>query len=220
MVLCLALLGGAAASASAQGTGGDMPPSTARTLYRSICGGKTVPGPEKGCESFDGYEIRNDTSIFLVGFDSNPEDKDKHVFQAVAVFDLSAAKPGPDQVVSGASLSYGENSTVRRAASGDTEYGILETCNTKLGVPSGAWDGSSNLVQTTPAQVAGRVPATTGSGGSWDVTPQLRAWLSTGQQQGTLVMQGDDESPDIREDTRCLSYVGDLVLSVQFAPKP
>jgi len=52
------------------------------------------------------------------------------------------------------------------------------------------------------------------------VTSQPKEWLAAGQQKGTLVVGADDQSPDIREQTMCLSYVFGIGLHVEVAPKP
>jgi hypothetical protein len=222
LLLSFALIGGASLTASA-GTDSafDVAPEPVRTIFLSRCNGPRLSTDGTNCNGFDGTEIRNNPDVFVVGFENNAEMAEKHVLQVVAVYDLSSINPEPDQVISGASLRYGEYSTVHRSAGGDAEYGILRTCVTNLGVPvAGDWDGSTNqLIQTTPAQVGGHVPATTGDSGTWDITPQLRTWLNAGKKQGTLVLRGDDESPDIHAQAMCLSYVGELVIAVQLGPR-
>jgi hypothetical protein len=170
------------------------------------------------CVGFDGRDVRNLPDLWVVGFENNGERSQKHVLQTVAVFDLGPLQNAPrDAVLSRAALGYSEASTVRRSAGGDAEYGILPTCNTVLGVAADGWDGSfDGIVPTRPAAVDGVQPATTGNSGAWDVTPQVRRWLTSGASQGAFVLASDDEAPDIHAQAMCLSYVIDLGLTVEF----
>jgi hypothetical protein len=198
----------------------DLAPAQAHTIALSRCGSAGLTTPGANCRGFDAREVRDKPDIFVVGFENNQEINEKHVLQVVTVFDLSQVAVAPDSEVSHATLGYAEGSTTRRSAAGESEYGILPTCNTTLGVPTTEWNGSTDaIVATRPALTAGVTPATTGSAGAWDVTPQIQAWLAAGQQQGTLVLGADDQSPDIREQTMCLSYVFDLGLHVEVTPK-
>ena len=52
------------------------------------------------------------------------------------------------------------------------------------------------------------------------MTPQIREWLAAGEQKGTLVLGADDQSPNIKGQAMCLSYLFDLGLNVEVAPKP
>ncbi len=118
-----------------------------------------------------------------------------------------------------ATLSYSEASTTRRSATGDSEYGILPTCNTRLGVPTDAWTGDLNkLIPTTQAKTDGVAGATTGDSGYWDVTPQVAQWVTNGAGEGTFVFRAEDESLEAKAQTMCLSYIIDPVLTVEFAP--
>lgn len=219
LALSLALFSGAAAYAVPSAFA-DVTPDPARTLYASRCDGPRLSTEGTNCNGFVGQEIRDDADIFVVGFENNDTLTEKFVFQAAGTFNFAGETPGPNEVVSKAILNYGEYSTVHRSAGGDSEYGILETCNSALGVPATSWDGSPKLLQTTPALTAGRTPATTGDSGSWDVTPQIQAWLKDGKTQGTFVLKGNDESSDVKAQAMCISYVGGLVLTVELAPKP
>ena len=108
-------------------------------------------------------------------------------------------------------------STARRSAAGESQFGILPTCNTQLGVGRDAEGGSlDHLVPSRPAGVAGVTPATTAESGAWDVTPQLKQWLGVQANRGTFVLRGDDESLDVKGLAMCLSYVFDLRLTVEY----
>jgi len=140
-----------------------------------------------------------------------------HVYQTVAAFDLGTLPNMPGAKLSRAALNYLEASTVHRSPAGESEYGILPTCNTRLGVADN-WDGNlERLAQTRPAATSGVMGASTADAGSWDVTPQLQQWLAGGAGQRVLVMSGDDESMDVKADTMCLSYVFDVELVVEYA---
>jgi hypothetical protein len=220
-----AVLGALATSfvvASAQeSTSTTLPPSQARTIALSRCGTNTLSTQDANCRGFDAREIRESTDTFVLGFENNKELGEKHVMQLVVVFDLSQIAVDPDSEVSHAALGYAEASTTRRSPTGESEYGVLPSCNTKLGVPTTEWNGRTDaILPTRPTLTAGVTPATTGEYGSWDVTPQIREWLAAGQQKGTLVMGGDDQSPDIHEQAMCLSYVFDMGLNVEVSPKP
>ncbi|MFN0074836.1 MAG: hypothetical protein ACKVVP_25450 [Chloroflexota bacterium] len=220
LALSVALLSGAASFAIPSASA-DVAPEPGRTVYTIRCGGPQLSTPGTNCNGFVGAEIRDDPTIFVVGFENNDTLTSKFVYQAAAVFNFAGELPGPNEIVSKATLSYGEYSTVHRSAAGDSAYGILETCNTALGVPTTPWDGTPDkLIQTAPAQTAGRTPATTGDSGTWDVTPQIQAWLNDGKQQGTFVMRGADESTDVKGQAMCISYVGGLSLTFELAPKP
>jgi hypothetical protein len=219
------MLGAIAASplaASAQEpTTTTLTPSPARTIALSRCGSNGLSTQDADCRGFDAREIRESTDTFVLGFENNQELGEKHVMQLVLVFDLSQIALDEKSEVSHAALGYAEASTTRRSASGDSEYGVLPSCNTQLGVPTSEWNGRTDaIVATRPALTAGVTPATTGENGTWDVTPQLREWLAAGQQKGTLVMGADDQSPDIHEQSMCLSYVFDMGLNVEVSPKP
>lgn len=200
----------------------DVAPGQVRTVAMSLCGPPGLSTAGTNCQGFDARQIREQSDIFVVGFENNAELREKHVLQTVAVFELAPLRALGNAELASATLGYGEASTTRRSATGDSEYGILPTCNTKLGVPtSGSWDGSTDkLVPTQPAQIAAVSPATTGDGGAWDVTPQVKAWLATSQSSGTLVLSSDDETRDIKAQSMCLSYVIGLNLSVEMVTKP
>lgn len=192
-------------------------PSRVATVAETKCG-PAAPGID--CKGWDGIDIRSETSLFVVGFENNQDMNQKHVLQTVASFDLGPAKDAVgDGKVAHASLSYSEASTTRRSATGDSEYGILPTCNTQLGVAAAPFNGNQNkLIQTSPADVAGVTGATTGDSGAWDVTPQVTKWLKAGNGQGTFVLRSEDESLTAKAQSMCLSYVMDLVLTVEAAP--
>ena len=195
-------------------------PSRAATVYARKCPPPQMSTPGIECNGFIGREILSDTSIFVVGYENNDTLKEKFVYQAAATFDLGPARDTvADGKVAKAYLSYGENSTVHRSAAGDSEYGILPTCNTKLGVPKAPWTGGvDKLIQTNPAQTSGVAGATTGDSGSWDVTPQISTWLKASAGQGTFVFQADDESMDVKAQAMCLSSISDFTLTVEPAP--
>lgn len=222
LVVGLALVGRPVSGLSAE----EMPsvtltPSQARTVAQSRCAPPDLSTEGTTCTGFAGREILETPDIFVVGYQNDQENGEKFVYQAVAAFDLSPARPPSNAELTHATLGYGEDSTVRRAAGGGSEFGILPTCNTGLGVPTTPWDGSTDkILATRPAGTAGMMPATTGDYGSWDVTPQIKEWLAAGQQQGTLVMRGDDESMDFKQDALCLSYLGDFSLTVEYAVRP
>lgn len=199
----------------------DATPDPVNTVYTSRCEGPRLSTDGTNCNGFVRAEIRDDKDTFVVAIENNDTLKSKFVYQAAAVFNFAGESPGPNEVVSRATLAYGEYSTVHRSSAGDSEYGILETCSTALGVPTTSWDGTpKKLIQTTPAQTAGRSPATTGDSGSWDVTPQVQAWLRDGRLQGSFVMRGAEESTDVEAQSMCISYLGGLVLTLELAPKP
>jgi hypothetical protein len=219
--ISLALFSGMATLSVQDVAASDVQPAPARTVFLHRCGGPQMSTPGISCNGFAGTEILEDPSIFVVGFENNDTLAEKHIYQAVAVYDFSDEKPGPDEIVTSATIRYGEYSTTRRSPDGDSEYGILPSCNTRLGVATAPFDGNpAKLITTTPAMTAGHAVATTGDSGSWDVTPQITAWLNEGKTQGTLVFQGDDESTDVKAQAMCLSYIGELILTIELAPKP
>jgi hypothetical protein len=216
-----ALTSGALVASAEESASTNLTPTQARTIALSRCGSNNLSTAGANCRGFDAREIREKNDLFVLGYENNAELSEKHVLQMVLVFDLSQITVGPNDELRHATLIYSEGSTTRRSASGDSEYGVLPTCNTKLGVPTTAWNGNVNsIVATTPALIDGSSPATTGDFGSWDITPQVRKWLSDGQKQGTLVMGADDQSPNIQGQSMCLSYLFDLGMNVEVAPKP
>lgn len=208
--------------ASAQEPGSvTLAPEPAKTIMMHRCGSATLATSAANCLGFSAAEILTDPSIFVVGFESNKDLNEKHVMQLVLQFDLTKVAVGPNQQIEFAELMYSEVSTTKRSAAGDSEYGILETCNTKLGVPTTDWDGRTDqLVTTRPALTAGGTPGTTAESGTWNVLPQVQAWMAAGAQKGTLVMGADDQSADVREMRMCLSYMVDVSLTVQVSEKP
>jgi hypothetical protein len=192
-------------------------PSRVATVAETKCG---PAAPGIACKGWDGVDIRTETSLFVVGFENNQGSNQKHVLQTVATFDLGAAKDAlVDGKVALASLSFSEASTTHRSAAGDSEYGILPSCNTKLGVPTAPWNGSQNkILQTTDAEINGVVGATVAESGIWDVTPQVTKWLKAGNGQGTFVLRSEDESLTPKAQSMCLSYVMDLSLTIEVAP--
>jgi hypothetical protein len=198
-----------------QGVG--LAPTAAGTAHQHRCGEAVLSTPGTECQGFAGRELLEDPGIFVVGYESNQDVSEKHVYQAVASFDLAPLRSIPNARLQRAALAYSEASTTRRSPAGESEYGILPTCNTQLGVPADGWSGGlSGVVPNRPAAVAGAAGATTGDSGSWDVTPQVEQWLASGANQGTFVMRGDDESLDVKGQAMCLSYVIDLSLEVEY----
>ncbi|HYU18277.1 MAG TPA: hypothetical protein VEQ11_06235 [Chloroflexota bacterium] len=196
----------------------DLLPTTVGTAHQHHCGTAVLSTPGTECQGFAGREILTDPGLFVVGYENNANVGEKHVYQAVAAFDLAPlpARPEPASI-SKATLTYTEASTARRSPAGESQYGILPTCNTQLGVAAdGEGGGLDHLVPSRPAGVAGVTPATTAESGAWDVTPQLRLWLGVGANQGALILRGDDESLDVQGLAMCLSYVFDLRLTVEY----
>ena len=215
------LVSGALVASAQESTSLTLAPSQARTIALSRCGSAGLSTADANCRGFDARDIREGTDIFVVGFENNADLGEKHVLQLVAVFDLTQVTVDPNSEIASASLGYSEGSTTRRSPAGESEYGILPTCNTTLGVPTTEWNGRVDaIVATRPALTAGVTPASTAEAGAWDVTPQLREWLAAGQQKGTLVLGAVDQSPEIRGQEMCLSYLFDLALNVEIAPKP
>lgn len=213
-------MGSSVVASAQEPTSTSLAPSQARTIALSRCGSNGLSTQDANCRGFDAREIRESTDTFVLGFENDKELGEKHVMQLVVVFDLSQIALEPESEVSRAVLGYAEASTTRRSPSGESEYGILPSCNTTLGVPTTEWNGSTDkILATRPALTAGVTAATTGENGAWDVTPQIREWLAAGQQKGTLVMGADDQSPEIRDQSMCLSYVFDMGLSVEVSPK-
>ena len=193
-------------------------PTRVGTVSQSRCGSPELSTAGTQCLGFDAREARSQPDIFIVGFENNQDPQEKHVLQTVAEFDLRPLLEAPEGTkLAKASLTYAEASTTRRSASGDQQYGVLPTCNTKLGVADG-WDGNADvLLKPKPAAIAGVTGATTGDAGAWDVTPQVTQWLEAGEKQGVFVMSGDDESMDVNGQSACLSYVINPALEVEFA---
>jgi hypothetical protein len=191
------------------------PPRVA-TAGQSRCGASLSP-LGANCVSFDGRDVRSLPDLWVVGYENNGTLGNKHMLQTVAVFPLAQLRGLPPRAtVSRAVLRYAEASTVRRSPGGDSEYGILPTCNSALGVPASGWNGAvDRVVPTQPAAVGGVQGATTGDYGAWDVTPHVQQWLASGGNDGVLVLRADDESLDVRGMTMCLSYVFDLGLTVE-----
>ncbi|MCC7368690.1 MAG: hypothetical protein IT306_09715 [Chloroflexi bacterium] len=196
-------------------------PEPAKTIALHRCGGATLSTATTNCMGFTAGDILTDPSIFVVGFESNKDLAEKHVLQVAMQFDLTKITVGPNQAIDFAELMFSEVSTTKRSAAGESEYGILTSCNTKLGVPTSAWNGSTDrLIATQPAKTDGMTPATTAESGVWNVLPQVLDWVAAGQQKGVLVLGADDQSADIREMSACLSYLTDAVLTVQVSEKP
>lgn len=196
-------------------------PTRVGTAGQSRCGA-TLSAPTASCQGFDGRDVRSLSDLWVVGYENNQDRGQKHVLQAVAVFGLAPLRGLAAQgTLTRATLSYAEASTVRRSPTGDSQYGILPTCNTGLGVPTDGWDTSfDRVVPTRPAMIAGVQGATTGDYGAWDVTPQVQQWLAAGGDERTFVLRGDDESLDVNGLGMCLSYVIDLGLALEFAIRP
>jgi len=221
-ILAATVLGGAtltyAAPASQRVVSTSLTPTRVATASQDRCGGPALSTPGTSCLGFDGRDVRSLPDLWVVGFENNRDVGEKHVLQTVATFNLAPLRNVPPRAtVSRAILGYSEASTVRRSPTGDSEYGILPTCNTNLGVAAPGWNGGlDHIVPTVPAAVAGVQGATTGDSGAWDVTPQLRQWLAGSGNDGVFVLRGDDESMDVAGLAMCLSYVIDLGLSVEF----
>ncbi len=196
----------------------ELPLAQVRTVSQSRCGGADLSTPGTQCRGFDAREVREQPDLWVVGFENNAELGEKHVLQIVASFDLAPLHALPEKAqITTAVLIYGEASTTRRSATGDSEYGILPSCNTRLGVAPSAWDGNPDrLVPATDAAVAGFMPATTAEAGIWNVTPQLQRWLEAKAGRGIFVLRGDDESPEINGQAMCLSYVFGINLAVDY----
>ncbi len=191
-------------------------PTRAATAAQSRCGPAQLSTPGIECRGWDGLDVRSLDDLFVVGFENNEDVGEKHVLQTVATFDLAPLKDIPAGARLKASLSYDEASTTHRSADGSSEYGILPTCNTRLGVPTSAWSGGlDKIVPTAQAKTAGHVGATTAESGVWDVTPQIEEWRKGGTAQGTFVLRADDESLDVQGFRMCLSYVINLALNVE-----
>ena len=191
-------------------------PTRVATAAQSRCGPDQLSTPSIECRGWDGLDVRSLTDVFVVGFENNEELGEKHVLQTVATFDLAPLTAIPADARLTASLTYDEASTTRRSADGSSEYGILPTCNTRLGLPTSAWSGElDTIVPTTPAKIAGHVGATTAEPGAWDVTPQIDEWRKGGATEGTFVLRPEDESLDSKELQMCLSYVINVALNVE-----
>jgi hypothetical protein len=197
-------------------------PTRVVTVAEGKCGPKILSTAGVECQGWDATQIRGDNTVFVVGFANNAEQDEKAVLQTVATFDLAPVKAQlADAQVAHAFLNYSEASTMRRSPAGDSEYGVLPTCNTALGVPSTPWNGDVNkIVKTNPAATDGHTGAETGGAGSWDVTPQIVKWLESGATQGAFVMRADDESLTPQGQRQCLSYVIDITVNIEFAPLP
>ena len=184
------------------------------TAGKSRCGG-ALATLGTNCLGFDGRDVRSLEGLWVVGFENNAETSEKHVLQTVVVVDLAPLRGRPEKAeVTSGQLWFGEVSTVHRSAAGDSEYGILSTCNTRLGVAEDGWDGNlDGVVPTKPANATLLAGATTAESGAWDVTPQILEWLKSDQNQRAFVLRGDDESLDVKTQAMCLSYVTDISLA-------
>lgn len=203
-------------------TSSNLPPVRAMTIALHRCGPATLSTSDANCLGFTGKDILSDPSIFVVGFENNKELNEKHVFQILTEFDLSQVTVGPNSLVDAATLTYSEVSTTRRSPSGDSEYGILPSCNTRLRVPVGRLETArtDRMILTLPALTAGMTPGTTGDLGTWNVLPQVKAWLENGEKRAELVLEAADLSGDVREMEMCISYLTDVSLTIQTSPKP
>jgi hypothetical protein len=212
----LASGGHASAAPGADVTATTLAPARVATAAQSRCGPAQLSTPGIECRGWDGLDVRSLTDVFVVGFENNEEIGEKHVLQAVATFDLAPLREIPTGARVAATLTYDEASTTRRSPTGDSEYGILPTCATRLGVPTSAWGGGlDKIVPTTAAKTAGHSPATTAETGVWDVTPQVEEWRKAGAGQATLVLRPEDESLDAKGVRMCLSYVINLALNLE-----
>jgi hypothetical protein len=202
-------------------TSSTLTPVQAQTIALHRCGSAALSTSDANCLGFTAREILSDPSIFVVGFENNKELNEKHVFQILTELDLSQVTVGPNSQVDAATLTYSEVSTTRRSPSGDSEYGILPSCNTRLRVPATRLETRTDqLMLTLPALTAGMTPATTAESGTWNVLPQVKSWLSNGEKKGILVLEADDRSDDVHEMAMCISYLTDVSLTIQVSPKP
>jgi hypothetical protein len=134
-----------------------------------------VPGVGRAAEG-----VPPDLAVEYVG--PNPNNHAEMLFRVTNVGKWWVAET--EATVAKAALGYGEGSTTRRSASGESEYGVLPTCNTQLGIAAPGWGGGlDRVVGTTPAAVVGASGVTTGSFGAWDVTPQVKQWLEGAEQE-------------------------------------
>jgi hypothetical protein len=202
-------------------TSSNLTPVQATTIALHRCGSASLSTSDANCLGFTAREILSDPSIFVVGFENNKELNEKHVFQVLTEFDLSQVTVDPNSQVDAATLAYSEVSTTRRSPSGESEYGILPSCNTRLRVPATKRETRTDqLMLTLPALTAGMTPATTAESGTWNVLPQVKSWLGNGEKKGALVLEADDLSDDVREMEMCISYLTDVSLTIQVSPKP
>jgi hypothetical protein len=202
-------------------TNSNLTPVRAQTIALHRCGSAKLSTDAANCLGFTAKEILADPSIFVVGFENNNELNEKHVFQILTEFDLSQVIVGPNSQVDAATLTYSEVSTTRRSPSGDSEYGILPSCNTRLREPFPRLDARTDgTMMTLPALTAGMTPATTAEAGTWNVLPEVKSWLSEGHTKAMLVLEADDRSDDVREMAMCISYLTDVSLTIQVSPKP
>ena len=195
-------------------------PTRIVTVAESKCPPPTLSTQGIECRGWDGTDVRDLSDLWVVGYANIQEQGQKYVLQTVATFDLVGVKEQATTAkVAKASLAYTEVSTHRRSAAGDSEYGILPTCNTKLGVAAANWNGNQNkIVPSTQALTAGVAGATTGSEGVWDVTPQVAKWAKDGAGQGNFVFRSDDETLEPKTQQLCISYLIGIGLTVEFAP--
>jgi hypothetical protein len=211
----------AAAAPAGQAETVALAPRRVATVAEDRCGPVKPSAPGVPCGGWAGLEVRSQPDLWVVGFENNQELGEKHVLQTVATFDLAPLRALPEgATLAKAALGYGEGRTTRRSASGDSEYGVLPTCNTQLGLPADGWGGGlDRVVPTRPAAVIGTSGVTTGSFGAWDVTPQVKQWLEGAATQGTFVFRSDDESMDVKGQAMCLSYIFDVGLTVEYTPR-
>jgi hypothetical protein len=195
----------------------EIPAAQVRTAHQARCGPAQLSTPGTQCNGWAGREILDDPELWVVGFENSDSVGEKHVYQTVAQFDLGPLHRLPEKAkISKATLTYTEASTTHRSPAGESEYGILPTCNTRLGAAT-SWDGNRDRIVAAPdAAVAGVMGATTASSGSWDVTPQLEQWHKSHAGQGVLVLRGDDEAMDVKGEAMCLSYIFDVGLSLEY----
>jgi hypothetical protein len=225
VAVAVGVLATGALTASAQGdeepASSNLTPVHTTTIALHRCGSAQLSTDDANCLGFTAKEILSDPSIFVVGFENNKELNEKHVFQVFTEFDLSQITVDPDSQVDAATLTYSEVSTTRRSPSGESAYGILLSCNTRLRVPATRSETPADrLMLTLPALTAGMTPATTAEAGAWNVLPQVKSWLGNGEKKGTLVLEASDLSDDVHEMEMCVSYLTDLSLAIQVSPKP
>ena len=121
LLVSVTLIGSQVLETAAQsGPSVTLTPAQVRTVGQSRCGPPTLSTEGTNCQGFDARQVREQSDIFVVGYENNKDLAEKHVLQVVTVFDLAAARAAPGTEVSAASLHYGEGSTTRRSASGES----------------------------------------------------------------------------------------------------
>src|SRR5437870_13055166 len=116
LLLSVALMGSEVLGSAAQTEPSvTLAPAQIHTVAQSRCGPPTLSTAGTNCQGFDARQVREQTDLFVVGYENDQELAEKHVLQVVAVFDLAPARGAPGTEVRAASLHYGEGSTTRRS---------------------------------------------------------------------------------------------------------